>query len=150
MPPRRPARAFGTPSHRRWLLRKRRARSRRQPPRADGLTVGRVKPIKVFREPRDRRRGARTGLGTLLNLGPKSTAWLADVGLNTREELAALGPIETCRRLRSAGHPVNVLMAYALEGALTGTHWNEISPKTKQWLRAEFAQMKRASSRTKH
>ena len=33
---------------------------------------------------------------------------------------------------------------YALEGALTHTHWNEIPVETKQWLRAEFAQMKRS------
>lgn len=80
----------------------------------------------------------------MLNLGPKSAAWLASLGLTTREQLAALGPIETCRRLRAAGQPVSVLMAYALEGALTHTHWNQIPPETKEWLRAEFAQTKRS------
>lgn len=100
----------------------------------------RAKPIKVCRPERSR---ARHGLGALLNLGPQSTAWLDSIGLTTREQLAQLGPIETCRRLRAAGRPVNVLMAYAIEGALTGTHWNELSPETKQWLRAEFAAMKR-------
>ncbi len=98
-----------------------------------------MKPIKVFRERVSRGRE----VGALLNLGPKSSAWLADIGLTTRAQLAALGPIETCRRLRAAGHPVSVLMAYALEGALTHTHWNELPPETKQWLRTEFAQMKR-------
>ena len=101
--------------------------------------MGRIKPIKVFRE----RPSHRREVGALLNLGPKSSAWLADIGVTTREQLAAFGPIETCRRLRAAGHPVSVLMAYALEGALTHTHWNELPPETKQWLRAEFAQMKR-------
>ncbi len=36
-------------------------------------------------------------------------------------------------------------MAYALEGALAGCHWNEISAETRQWLRAEFARMRRSS-----
>jgi hypothetical protein len=109
--------------------------------------MGRIKPIRVFRERASRRRET----GALLNLGPKSSAWLADIGISTREQLAALGPIETCRRLRAAGHAVSVLMAYALEGALTHTHWNEIPPETKQWLRAEFARLKRDrhSPRTK-
>lgn len=109
--------------------------------------MGRTAPIKVFRERPARRRA----VGALLNLGPKSSAWLADIGITTRDQLAALGPIETCRRLRAAGHPVSVLMAYALEGALTHTHWNELPPETKQWLRAEFAQMRRGqhSSRAK-
>lgn len=101
--------------------------------------MGRVGPIRVFREPRDRRRA----VGALLNLGPKSSAWLAAIGITTREQLAALGPIETCRRLRAAGLPVSVLLAYALEGALTHTHWNELPRETKQWLRAEFAQLRR-------
>jgi DNA transformation protein len=103
--------------------------------------MGRIKPIKVFREPSERRRE----VAALLNLGPKSTAWLAAIGVRTREQLAALGPIETCRRLRAAGHPVSVLMAYALEGALTHTHWNELPFETKQWLRVEFAEMKRTA-----
>lgn len=79
----------------------------------------------------------------LFNLGPKSSAWLASIGVTTHRQLAALGPIETCRRLHAAGRPVSVLMAYAIEGALTGTHWNALAPETKQWLRAEFVQMKR-------
>lgn len=100
----------------------------------------RPKPVRVCRPERGR---AARGVGTLLNLGPKSEAWLASVGVTTRDQLARLGPIETCRRLRAAGRPVSVLMAYAIEGALTGTNWNALTPETKQWLRAEFAQLRR-------
>ncbi|MBI2518661.1 MAG: TfoX/Sxy family protein [Opitutae bacterium] len=106
--------------------------------------MGRLKPIKVRRTPSHRNGKAGTrSLGNLLNLGPKSSAWLAAAGIHTREQLERLGPIEACRRIRQSGHPVSVLMAYALEGALIGTHWNAIPFETKQWLRAEFAAMKR-------
>jgi hypothetical protein len=35
------------------------------------------------------------------------------------------------------------VMAYALEGALAGCHWQRIPAETRQWLRTEFAKMKR-------
>ena len=82
-------------------------------------------------------------LQALLNLGPKSAAWLVAAGIESEEQVRALGPIEVCRRLRAGGHPVSVVMAYALEGALMGCHWNALPGETKQALRAEFAAMKR-------
>ena len=82
-------------------------------------------------------------LQSTLNLGPKSSAWLREIGLTSLEEVRALGPIEVCRRLHAGGRPVSALMAYALEGALTGCHWNAIPCETKEFLAAEFAQMKR-------
>jgi DNA transformation protein and related proteins len=87
--------------------------------------------------------GQSGGLGALLNLGPKSAAWLDAAGIRSRSQLEALGPIEACRRIRAAGHPVSVVMAYALEGGLSGTHWNALPPETKVWLRTEFNQMRR-------
>lgn len=100
----------------------------------------RPRPIKVCRPERGAKR---RGIEALLNLGPRSSAWLAGIGITTREQLVRLGPVETCRRLRAAGHPVNTLMAYALEGALTGTHWNALSPETKTWLREQIAALRR-------
>ena len=67
----------------------------------------RIKPTKVFRETAGRAK-ATADLGALLNLGPKSSAWLTSAGIHTRAQLEKLGPIETCRRIRAAGHPVNV------------------------------------------
>ena len=83
------------------------------------------------------------GLEGVLNLGPKSSAWLRDAGVDSLPKIRKLGAIETCRRLRERGHPASVLMAYALEGAITGCHWNEIPWETKQSLKAEFAEMKK-------
>jgi hypothetical protein len=82
----------------------------------------------------------------LLNLGPKSSAWLADAGITTRAELERIGTIEACRRVRAAGHPVSVVMAYAIEGALMGCHWNALPWEFRQQLRIDFARMKRAGN----
>jgi DNA transformation protein and related proteins len=82
------------------------------------------------------------GAESLLNVGPKSRAWLTEIGVTRREQIVELGPVEICRRMRAAGRQVSVVMAYALEGAVTGTHWNEIPGETKRWLRAEFARMR--------
>lgn len=98
----------------------------------------RIKPIKVGRG------AGRSALDSTLNLGSKSTAWLRACGITTLEQVRRLGPVEACRRLRAKGFTVSVLMAYALEGALSGTHWNALPHETKVGLRAEFARMKRA------
>lgn len=102
--------------------------------------MGRPKPIKVFRDPPPRGRAG--DIASMLNLGPKSSAWLDAAGIHTRAQVTKLGPIGVCRRLLESGRPVNVLMAYAVEGGLSGTHWNALPAETKQWLRAEFAQMR--------
>lgn len=101
--------------------------------------MGRIQPIKVDREPPA---GRAEELAALLNLGPKSAAWLDAAGIHTRAQVAQLGPIGVCRRLLETGRPVSVVMAYAVEGALSGTHWNALPAETKQALRVEFAQMK--------
>jgi len=104
-------------------------------------------PIRPFREKPD----ARHSLQASLNLGPKSAGWLIGAGIHSLDQVRKLGPIEACRRLRAAGYPVSVVMAYALEGALTGCHWNEIPGEAKEFLRIEFTRMKNTSkSRKSH
>ncbi|HEX2854763.1 MAG TPA: TfoX/Sxy family protein [Opitutaceae bacterium] len=88
----------------------------------------------------------RESFGAMLNLGPKSSAWLIEAGIKSMDEVRRLGPIEVCRQLRARGHPVSVVMAYALEGALAGCHWNAIPWETKDELRLRFAKMKAAEA----
>ena len=81
-------------------------------------------------------------LAALKNLGEKTAQWLLDAGVKTKAELAKYGAIEVCRRMLQAGHPVSVVAAYAIEGALTDT-WNEIPASKKLELQRLFAIMKR-------
>ena len=86
-----------------------------------------------------------TEIEALRNLGPKSGAWLADVGIHSRAELAAVGAIEVCRRMRRVGHPVTTVMAYAIEGALMDCDWRALPFAFRQHLALEFQKLRRES-----
>ncbi len=62
----------------------------------------------------------------LRNIGPKSAAWLRQVGLRTREDLEAAGPVDAFMRVKRAGFRPSLNMLYALEGALQDCHWQEV------------------------
>jgi len=60
------------------------------------------------------------------NIGPKSAAWLRQVGLRTPEDLVAAGPVDAFMRVKRAGFKPSLNMLYALEGALRDCHWQEV------------------------
>ncbi|MFC3814652.1 TfoX/Sxy family protein [Lysobacter sp. GCM10012299] len=62
----------------------------------------------------------------LRNIGPKSAAWLRQVGLRSREDLAAVGTVEAFMRVKRAGFKPTLNLLYAIEGALQDCHWQEI------------------------
>jgi len=65
---------------------------------------------------------------SLANLGPKSAAMLANVGVTTLEELRALGAVAAYIRAKRAGHnKVSLNLLWALEGALIGMHWRDVA-----------------------
>ncbi len=55
---------------------------------------------------------AHESVEALLNLGPKSSQWLLEAGIDSVEKVRNLGPIEVCRQLRANGRLVSVVMAY--------------------------------------
>jgi hypothetical protein len=87
-------------------------------------------------------------LGAQFSLGPKSSRWLYDAGVRTRSDIERLGPIEVCRRILAAGHPIAVVVAYALEGGMTGHRWDALPITRKQEIRKAFYDMKREWTRT--
>ena len=62
----------------------------------------------------------------LRNIGPKSAAWLRQVGLRTQEDLAAVGALDAFMRVKRAGFKPSLNLLYALEGALLDCHWQEV------------------------
>ncbi len=68
------------------------------------------------------------------NIGPKSAAWLRQVGLHTAEDLAAAGPVDAFMRVRRAGFKPSLNLLYALEGALCDCHWQEVPDERRAQL----------------
>jgi hypothetical protein len=60
------------------------------------------------------------------NIGPKSAAWLRQVGVHSPEQLAELGAVGTFIKIKRAGFKPSLNLLYALEGALRDCHWQEI------------------------
>lgn len=70
----------------------------------------------------------------LRNIGPKSAAWLRQVGLRTREDLAAAGTLDAFMRVKRAGFKPGLNLLYAIEGALNDCHWQEVSGERRAEL----------------
>jgi hypothetical protein len=73
----------------------------------------------------------------LRNIGPKSAAWLRQVGLRTEADIVAIGPVEAYMRVRRAGFKPTLNLLYALEGALCGCHWQDVPEPRRQQLAQE-------------
>ena len=76
-------------------------------------------------------------LADLLNLGEKSAQVLREAGIGTVQELNELGAVEAYLRIKRQGVAVSLNMLYAIEGALTNTHWNKLDPATREALLME-------------
>ena len=74
----------------------------------------------------------------LRNIGPKSSAWLRQVGLRSQEDLVAAGPVAAFMKVRRAGFKPSLNLLYSLEGALVDCHWQEVPEARRQQLVAEY------------
>lgn len=70
----------------------------------------------------------------LKNLGNTSIHWLRSVGINTQDDLKNKGAVAAYLEIKQRGIRVSKVLLYALHGAMTDTHWNEIDASTKQQL----------------
>lgn len=77
----------------------------------------------------------RSELAKLKNIGRTTEAWLNAAGVFTRADLERLGPVEAYLLLAREGYPVSLNLVYAIEGALTDTHWTALPADTKADLR---------------
>lgn len=62
----------------------------------------------------------------LRNVGPKSAAWLRQVGIRTQSDLESLGAVAAFIKVKRAGFRPSLNLLYALEGALLGCHWQQV------------------------
>lgn len=73
----------------------------------------------------------------LRNIGPKSAAWLRQVGVRSIEDVAAVGAVGAFVKVRRAGFKPSLNLLYALEAALLGCHWQGVPLARRQQLLAE-------------
>ena len=78
-----------------------------------------------------------TDLIELKNLGKTSVQWLNAVGIRTLEQLHEVGSVAAYCKVRNRGFKVSKVLLYALEGALSGAHWNELNAEQKARLLRE-------------
>lgn len=63
----------------------------------------------------------------LPNLGPQSHAMLAGAGIHSEEQLRRLGAVAAYARVKSSTPKASLNLLWALEGALTGEHWQLVA-----------------------
>jgi len=62
----------------------------------------------------------------MMNVGPKSAAWLRQVGIRSRADLVEHGAVGAFVKIKRAGFRPSLNLLYALEGALLECHWQQV------------------------
>ena len=81
-------------------------------------------------------------LSTLLNIGEKLEAQLADVGITTIKQLKEIGSREAWLRIYSKNPSACTVRLYAFEGAIQGKPLHELDDDTKNSLKEFYHQYK--------
>jgi hypothetical protein len=68
------------------------------------------------------------------NVGPKSAAWLRQIGIRTEADLRRVGSIEAYRRVKLAGFKPTLNLLYSMAGAEDDCHWTQLAEERKAAL----------------
>lgn len=71
--------------------------------------------------------GGGGSLASLPGLGPASCRMLAAAGIDSVDDLRRLGAVRAYLMVGRSGAPVSLNLLWALEGALTGQHWQQVA-----------------------
>lgn len=75
-------------------------------------------------------------LTSMMNLGKEMERKLVSIGIDSCEELMAVGSKEAYRRLKGTYPNVCLVHLYCLEGAIQQTEYNSLPKGTRQELKA--------------
>lgn len=84
----------------------------------------------------------KTPISSIPNLGPASEAQFAKAGIDSAENLRALGADQAYRRILATGTPPHFIGYYVLHMALQGRPWNDCKGDEKKSLRVQFDAIK--------
>ncbi|MFN7553055.1 MAG: TfoX/Sxy family protein [Pseudomonadota bacterium] len=85
----------------------------------------------------------------LLNVGPKSAAWLRQVGVRSMDDLRIHGAVGAFWKVKKAGFRPSLNLLYALAGAVKGCHWTALSAEEKTRLVTEAGALEDAAKAAK-
>jgi len=77
---------------------------------------------------------AKDDTNKIRNVGPKSAAWLRQVGVRTQDDLNKLGPVEAFMKVKRAGFRPSLNLLYSLAGAIENCHWADLPDERKKEL----------------
>jgi DNA transformation protein len=75
----------------------------------------------------------------LPNIGTVMAKNLTEIGINSERELQQLGSQQTILKLAANGVDVCINKLYALEGAIQGIRWHQLSVERKSELKQFFS-----------
>lgn len=78
-------------------------------------------------------------LARLPGLGPRTSHWLVDIGIQSYEDIDRLGSVEVYRRLRDSRPGVTLNALWGLESLLLGCDWRDLPAERKAEPRREVA-----------
>ncbi|MFN0040165.1 MAG: TfoX/Sxy family protein [Burkholderiales bacterium] len=78
--------------------------------------------------------GKAPSLASLPNLGPKSAGYLRSAGIRTHADLERLESIAAYAKVKRVEPKASLNLLWAIEGALTGLHWREVTRKHRTSL----------------
>ncbi len=81
-------------------------------------------------------------LSKLPNIGAKVEAQLNEIGIETFEQLKKAGSKEAWLNIRSIDSSACINRLYALEGALQGIRWHNLSEEIKRELKEFYNNVK--------
>jgi len=76
-------------------------------------------------------------IADLRNLGPVSRRLLGEIDVYTAGDIRKLGPALIYNILKGKGSNVSLNLVYAMEAAIRGIHWLELTPREKADIRSQ-------------
>ena len=82
-------------------------------------------------------------LADLPNFGPKSRQMLAQAGIRTVEQLRELGAVRAYLQVKRAWDGASLNLLWAMEGALSRRHWQDVAKHDRLRLLLELEDVER-------
>ncbi|MDH2917365.1 MAG: TfoX/Sxy family protein [Gallionella sp.] len=77
-------------------------------------------------------------ISDLPNFGPKSQQMLEQAGIKTVEQLRELGAVRAFVQIKRSGAASSLNLLWAMEGALSGRHWQMVAKHDRLRLLLEL------------